>query len=229
MPRLPEPGGSERRRLLGWLVVIVLGAAGGVAAVATAGGPPTGTGRPVAGTPGTDGAPDTGDSEPPVSATVVPASDPKTITIPAIGVRAPVSQVGLAADGSVDTPPLDQPALTAWYRNGPTPGEIGPAVILGHVDTRTGPAVFFRLRDLHAGDQVEVTREDGSTVTFVVDAVASVPKSAFPTERVYGDQPRPVLWLVTCGGEFDQTRRSYRNNIIVLATFASYREPSQSG
>jgi hypothetical protein len=154
---------------------------------------------------------------------VLPASDPTTLTIPVIGVHAQVGQVGLAGDGTVETPPLDQPAMTAWYREGPTPGEAGSAVVVGHVDSRTGPAVFYRLRELKPGDRIEMTREDGSTVIFAVDSIENVPKSKFPTERVYGDQPGVVLRLITCGGEFDRGRGSYRDNVIVSALLVSYR------
>jgi hypothetical protein len=221
-----EPIQPGRRRLLGWLLVAVLGGGGGAAVVATADPSPPPDRPGTATQPGAGGSPDVGSSAPPVSGFVVWASEPTALTVPAIGVRAPVARVGLAADGTIETPPLDQPALTAWYRDGPTPGEPGGAVILGHVDSRAGPAVFHRLRDLRPGDQIEVTRQDASTVVFVVDTVESVPKSAFPTERVYGDRAQPVLWLITCGGEFDRTRRSYRNNVIVSASFVDFREPS---
>jgi hypothetical protein len=153
----------------------------------------------------------------------LPASDPTTLTIPAIGVRATVGQVGVAGDGTIETPPLDQPALTAWYRDGPTPGEAGSAVVVGHVDSRTGPAVFHRLRELKAGDRIEVARKDGSTAVFVVDSVERVPKANFPTERMYGDQQGSVLRLITCGGEFDRDRGSYRDNVIVSASLVSAR------
>lgn len=232
MPLFSElaAAGRGRHRLLGWLIVAVLAGAVAPIVVVSAGGPPPrdadrlGTGARPDTPPDASGPPSAGGSDPLAPAMIVPASDPTALTIPAIGVRAPVGRVGLAADGTIETPPLDRPALTGWYRHGPTPGEAGSAVILGHVDNRSGPAVFHRLRHLRSGDPVEVTRGDGSTVVFVVDSVRSVPKSAFPTERVYGDRSRPVLWLITCGGEFDRAQRSYRNNIIVSASFRSYRQ-----
>jgi sortase (surface protein transpeptidase) len=128
-----------------------------------------------------------------------------------------VTRVGLNPDGTVEVPPLDRADETGWYANGPTPGELGPAVVLGHVDSRTGPAVFFRLRELRAGDTVDIARRDGSTATFRVTAVERVPKSDFPAERVYGDLDHAGLRLITCGGSFDPSRASYIDNVIVYA------------
>ena len=118
-------------------------------------------------------------------------------------------------------PPLesDEPG---WYDGSPTPGEIGPAVILGHVDSaRSGPAVFYDLAALLPGDTIGVTRADGTTVTFRVDEVARYPKRAFPTEAVYGDLDHAGLRLITCGGDFDRSAGSYEDNIVVYASAAS--------
>jgi sortase (surface protein transpeptidase) len=225
MPRMAERV-KRRRPVVSAIVVVLVAAVGTAGGVRAAGRPSGATDRPrtaVASQAPTWSPAGTGEqaggrgTEP-----VVPASDPTTLTIPAIGVRAPVGQVALAGDGTIETPPLDQPALTAWYREGPTPGEPGSAVVLGHVDSRTGPVVFFRLRELKPGDRIEVIRKDGSTVVFAVDSVGSVPKSKFPTEQVYGDQQGAVLRLITCGGDFDSGRGSYRDNVIASATLVSY-------
>ena len=107
---------------------------------------------------------------------------------------------------------------TGWWRGGPEPGEPGPAVILGHVDSRVGPAVFYRLRELAPGDEIHIDREDGTTVTYVVEASQRHGKDVFPTDAVYGATEKPTLRLVTCGGEFDYDVRSYEDNFIVFAT-----------
>lgn len=107
--------------------------------------------------------------------------------------------------------------VVGWYTGAPPPGEPGPAVLAGHVDSRSGPAVFFRLRDLTPGDPIEIERGDGTRVTFVVTRTERHPKDAFPTEEVYGGSDVPVLRLITCGGEFDARSRHYRDNVIVFA------------
>ncbi len=155
----------------------------------------------------------------PVAAPTVRAVDavrPLSVSIPAIGVRSPL--VPLRLDGR--TGELQAPAdfgQAGWYVDGPAPGDPGPAVIAGHVDSRSGPAVFFRLRELHPGDVVQVARSDGSTARFAVTAVERYPKDAFPTQRVHGPTPDRALRLITCGGSFDYARRSYRDNVVVYA------------
>lgn len=147
----------------------------------------------------------------------LPPAEPERIAIPEIGVSAPVRRVGLNPDNTVEVPSLERADETGWYEYGPTPGEIGPAVILGHVDSRAGPAVFAGLGRLRPGDQITVTRADGRVAVFRTTAVDEVPKAEFPTERVYGDTQHAGLRLVTCGGPFDQERNSYRNNVVVYA------------
>jgi hypothetical protein len=145
-------------------------------------------------------------------------SVPMMLRIPGIGVDAPVMKVGLAADGSVQVPPLGAHNLTGWYQGGPAPGQRGPAVILGHVDSKTGISVFYRLRDLRAGDLVYVTLADGKVARFVVDGLQKVAKDAFPTASVYGRAAGyPSLRLITCGGPFDAATGHYVDNIIVYA------------
>jgi LPXTG-site transpeptidase (sortase) family protein len=144
-------------------------------------------------------------------------SVPETVRIPAIGVDAPVMKVGLLSDGTVQTPPLDEHNITGWYRYGPTPGERGRSVILGHVDSDTGTSVFYDLKDLHAGAKVYVTLADKKVATFAVDGVQKVSKDAFPTASVYGRSSTPSLRLITCGGAFDEATGHYLYNIIVYA------------
>lgn len=139
---------------------------------------------------------------------------PERLRIASIGVDTPLEDLTLNADGTLHPPTDFQHA--GWYAQGTSPGDVGPAVIAGHVDTKTGPAVFFRLRDLKQGDIVEVTRA-GRPVKFKVLAVRKYPKAQFPTEEVYGPTPNAQLRLITCGGTFDRSRRSYVDNIVVYA------------
>jgi hypothetical protein len=149
-------------------------------------------------------------------------SEPVRVTISKIGVAAEVIPLGTDKDGSLEVPPLEKAYLAGWYRLGPTPGEIGNAVIVGHVSShKTGPAVFFSLGDLRPGDTIAVTRKDKTVVQFTVDQVESYPKTTFPSTLVYGPTDKPGLRLVTCGGQFDQRTRSYLNNIVVFATLTS--------
>jgi sortase (surface protein transpeptidase) len=141
------------------------------------------------------------------------------LDLPAIGVHTALMPLGLNPDGTVEVPPLGRDAPAGWYRYLATPGEPGPAVLLGHVDSaREGPAVFFRLGALRPGDPVSVRRVDGSTAVFTVDRVAAYPKSDFPSRAVYGAVDHPALRLVTCGGTFDRARGSYRGSVVVFAT-----------
>jgi LPXTG-site transpeptidase (sortase) family protein len=144
-------------------------------------------------------------------------SVPVSVRIPGIDVNAPVMELGKNADGTVQVPPLDAHNLTGWYRYGPAPGQRGPAVILGHVDSLTGISVFYYLKDLHAGDRVYVTLADGKIATFAVDGVQKVAKDAFPTASIYGQAGYPSLRLITCGGPFDKATGHYVDNIIVYA------------
>jgi LPXTG-site transpeptidase (sortase) family protein len=139
---------------------------------------------------------------------------PARVRIPAIGVDAPLAALHLDSSGALQAPTDFQ--VPGWYADGTVPGEAGPAVIAGHVDSRSGPAVFFRLGELRAGDRVEVQR-GGQWIVFEVFSTTRVPKDAFPTEQVYGPTPDPQLRLITCGGPFDAAAGSYRDNVIVYA------------
>jgi LPXTG-site transpeptidase (sortase) family protein len=145
---------------------------------------------------------------------------PTGVRIPAIGVDATalVPLKIMPANGELEAPVKFED--TGWYAAGPVPGEPGPAVIAAHVDSRDGPAVFFRLKELRAGDAVLVPRSDGSTVRFTVTSVERYPKDAFPTQKVHGPTPDRELRLITCGGAFDHAKRSYRDNIVVYAVRA---------
>ncbi|MGC4778737.1 class F sortase [Micromonospora sp. C41] len=152
----------------------------------------------------------------------LPRSAPTTISIPRIGVRAEIMSLGTNPDGTVQVPPLDQAMKAGWYSPGASPGEAGNAVIVGHVDSaQLGPAVFFNLGALVAGDTIVVTRQDGRSATFTVREVGSYPKTAFPAAQVYGPSAVPALRVVTCGGVFDRTAGSYLNNIVVYAPMTS--------
>jgi LPXTG-site transpeptidase (sortase) family protein len=145
-------------------------------------------------------------------------SVPVSIRIPVIDVSAPVEKVGQNADGTVQVPPLDNHNLTGWYHYGPTPGQLGSSVILGHVDSYAGISVFYYLKDLRPGDKIYVTLADGTVAIFAVDGVQKVAKTDFPTASVYqAHLDYPSLRLVTCGGYFDQAAGHYLDNIIVYA------------
>lgn len=140
---------------------------------------------------------------------------PVRLRIPAAGVDARLEELGRAADKSIELP--SKPELAGWFDGGPRPGQPGPAVIIGHVDWESGPAVFLRLAELQPGAEVLVDRADGSTATFRVTRRQQVAKVAFPTDEVYAPDLAPSLRLITCGGSFDRGTGSYRDNVIVYA------------
>jgi hypothetical protein len=148
----------------------------------------------------------------------LPRSVPIMLDVPAIGVHSALLQLGLNRDNTVEVPPLDRDSKAGWYRYSPTPGEKGPAVILGHVDSaRYGPGVFYRLGQLKSGDIIQVTRTDSTVALFHVERVAEYRKSAFPTAQVYGNVDYPALRLITCGGDFDAATGNYSDNVVVYA------------
>ena len=153
---------------------------------------------------------------------VLPRSRPVALEIPKIDVDTAVGEVGLNRDGTIQVPPLfAKPSEAAWYRYSPTPGQVGPSVIVGHVDNIYGPAVFFRLGSLAPGNHIKVTLADGTVATFVVDGVRRYPKASFPTAAVYGPTDYPALRLITCGGPFDYSTRHYLDSTVVFASLAS--------
>ncbi|WP_157555541.1 class F sortase [Herbidospora yilanensis] len=152
------------------------------------------------------------------------SSRPLKISIPAVGVnRAKIGTVGVTKKGEIATPSLAKPKETAWYRFGPAPGDQGPAVILGHVNTRSGAAVFSRLRDIKRGNKISILRADGKLAVFTVDGVEQVSKKAFPTKRVYGNTITSSLRLITCGGAYNSKTHHYTDNIVVYATLTEVR------
>ncbi|HWG01240.1 MAG TPA: class F sortase [Trebonia sp.] len=197
----PQPLGSD-----------IMGAAAPGSAAAPAPAPGSSASNAAAAGPA-----DPGPAVPPTASTA-----PAKVTIPAIGVNASVIPLGENPDGTVKVPSLATPRLTSWFDDGPAPGQDGPAAIYGHVATAaTGPAVFYRLRNLVPGDAVDVTRASHSVAVFRVYQVSEYSKGNFPTLAVYGDTPGPELRLITCGGAFDRAKGSYAANVVVYARLTS--------
>jgi hypothetical protein len=155
---------------------------------------------------------------PPRDFPVLEPSPPIRIRIPSIDVRAPVYGTGLASDGTIAVPALERHNEAAWYEAGPTPGQFGPAIIVGHADTRTGPSIFHDLDHLRAGATVEIVRRDRRVAVFKVNSVERFNKSRLPVERVYGDYSRPSLRLITCGGKWLGSGIGYSDNLVVFAS-----------
>ena len=143
------------------------------------------------------------------------AAPPQRVKIPSIGVDSSLIGLRQQRDGALEVP--QDFAQAGWYRQGTKPGDTGPAVLVGHVDSHEGPAVFFRLRELKRDDRITVVRTDGSKVSFAVYASERVAKNDFPTSRVYGDTRGPELRVLTCGGRFDPVTKHYEDNIVVYA------------
>lgn len=153
---------------------------------------------------------------------VLAKSVPVRLDIPAIGVDTPLMKLGLNADRTVQVPPIERDSPAGWYQLSPTPGELGPSVILGHVTVgQFGNGVFLRLAQLHTGDRVDVSRADGSVAEFSVDKVAQYPKSTFPTQEVYGNIDHAGLRLITCGGAKNLATDTYPDNVVVYASLVS--------
>ncbi|WP_309246034.1 class F sortase [Verrucosispora sioxanthis] len=151
----------------------------------------------------------------------LPRAVPVEVRIPAIDVRAPLVSVAADAAGALEVPPLDRPAVAGWYRLGVSPGETGNAVLVGHVDSPAGPAVFFNLGRLRPGDTIEIVRTDARLVRFAVLGVEAYPKDRFPTDLVYGPGDAAGLRLITCGGRFDGDSGEYVDNLVVFASRAA--------
>jgi hypothetical protein len=146
----------------------------------------------------------------------VPVARPVSLIIPAIGVKTQLSELGLTAGGALQVP--SSTTVAGWYTGSSRPGAIGPAIIEGHVDSLTGPGVFYRLSELQLGDRLYVRRADGTTVEFRVTSEQTYLKAYFPTADVYDPTPDPELRLITCGGTFDYASGHYLSNTIVYAT-----------
>jgi LPXTG-site transpeptidase (sortase) family protein len=158
------------------------------------------------------------DPVPPAPQPVPVVAAATTLDVPRLGIhRSKLVDLGLDAAGVVIPP--DSTAVAGWLTGSAVPGEVGPTVIAGHVDSYLGPGIFFRLDTLRTGDLVSVGRSDGVTVRFRVTDVITVPKTDFPTGQVYGPSPAPELRLITCGGEFDHQARRYLRNVVVSAAY----------
>ncbi|MEW2292812.1 class F sortase [Streptomyces sp. NPDC006743] len=170
-------------------------------------------GRPPSAAPATD---------PAAAGPSLPESVPDRVRIPLIQVDAPITPVGVDSDGWVAAPPPDDPNLAGWFNGAVTPGEKGTAVVVGHVDNKMGPAVFYGLGALKKGNHVEIHREDGKTAVFEVYGVEVFEKSDFPGDRVYGSKGTPELRLITCGGDYTK-QTGYQGNVVVFARLAEVR------
>jgi sortase (surface protein transpeptidase) len=148
------------------------------------------------------------------AATSAPAL-PLALSIPAIDVRTNIIRLGQHQDGTVEVP--ENPAEVGWFHLGPPPGAPGSSVILGHLDSVSGPAVFYRLTELRPGDRIAVRLDDGTTARFRVHSIETYANADFPAQKVYGKQGRSQLNLVTCGGVYDSSRGGYQSNVVVNA------------
>ena len=153
---------------------------------------------------------------PPPSAQPAPVPRPVSLTIPLIGVQTQLITLGLDTDGALQVP--SSTSVAGWYTGSPRPGAIGSAIIVGHIDSLTGPGVFYRLSELRRGDDVYIKRADGTMAEFSVTSVQTYLKDQFPTQTVYGPTPDAELRLITCGGAFDAATGHYLSNIVVYAT-----------
>ncbi|MFD3647541.1 class F sortase [Streptomyces cyaneofuscatus] len=155
----------------------------------------------------------------------VEGAAPRSVEVPSVGIDAPVVRRGLDQDGAIDPPPYDLPQTAGWYGKGTEPGAEGAALLVGHVDTETKPAVFYGLSAVRPGEKVKVTREDGSVAEFTVDDVQVVTRERFDAEKAYGPRVdgRAELRLITCGGKYDQKSRSYTANVVVSAYLTGVR------
>ena len=154
-----------------------------------------------------------------VSSSAAVVSPPVRVTIASIGVNSSLQSLGLLANGTLAPPSTWDEA--GWYDGGVIPGQVGPAVVIGHIDSTSGPAVFFKLSKLQPGANVTITLQDGVILTFQVDDTQSFPKDQFPTAYVYGPTPDPELRLITCTGDFDYKTHNYLSNLVVRAHLVS--------
>ncbi|RSM82357.1 class F sortase [Amycolatopsis sp. WAC 01375] len=146
---------------------------------------------------------------------------PTNVRIPKIGAESSLVTVAIGKDGKMSVPSAKTPMQAAWYRLSPVPGDVGPSILLGHVDGNKQPGIFYKLKDVNPGDEVLVDRSDGKSLKFVVEKKDQVPKDQFPEEAVYGNTDKPQLRLITCGGVFDKEEHSYKDNVIVYANLVA--------
>jgi hypothetical protein len=222
---------ARRARLFGVAgVVLVIAAVTalviGLRAQQHAPQPPASAASQVDVTPQAPTAPDSGSAgaarSPATRGPLLARSVPVRLDVPAIGVHTSLQRIGLTAAHTIQTPPLGRDSHAYWLTVSPTPGELGPATIIGHVDSAAyGPGVFFRLGALRQRDTISVTRADGHVAIFAVERVVEYPKAKFPTQAVYGNLDHAGLRLITCGGIFDASQHSYESNIVVFAALVS--------
>ena len=224
-----QPGRRNRRLYVGGLALLLVLAGIVVLVVGIRGqnhapqpSPAAATTQASASVPAAAGTAGSSSASPAPRGPLLPKSSPTRLEIPAIGVTSSLLQLGLNPDQTVQVPPLGKDSKAGWYTGSPTPGELGPSLLLGHVDSAEyGAGVFYKLGALHQGDTVNVTRTDSTVAVFKIDRVASFPKDHFPTLEVYGNTDSAQLRLITCGGKFDFSARSYEDNIVVFASLAS--------
>ncbi len=149
--------------------------------------------------------------------------DPITLKIPSIGLTAPLVKTGLESDGSLHVP--SSPDQTGWYKYGPIPGEIGPAVITGHLDSKDGPGILWNLNKVKIGDLVQVLRDDESTAEFIVDKLETYPQDNFATQKVYGPIPNAGLRIITCSGTYSRQAQHYSDDLVVYASLKDILSP----
>ncbi|GAA1533622.1 class F sortase [Streptomyces albidochromogenes] len=155
---------------------------------------------------------------PPAHAPVEGAA-PRHVTVPSIGITAPVVPRGLDASGAVDPPPYHQPSKVGWYEDGTKPGARGVALLVGHVDTESKPAVFYGLSAARPGEKVRLARAGGESLEFTIDDIQVFTRERFDPRKVYGprESDRAELRLITCGGTYDKKARTYTANVVVSA------------
>jgi hypothetical protein len=213
-PPPPSPAPSLRARLAGIAGALLIGA--GTAALGVALAAQVHAPQPALSAAGLTGGSARGPS--------LPRSLPVSVKIPAIGVDSKLLQLGLNSDGTIRVPSIETSSgEAAWYKYSATPGQIGSSVIEGHVDSKQGPAVFFRLGALRPGDTIDVTLADGITAIFRVTGVREYTKSRFPAEAIYGTTDFAALRLITCGGAFDYATGHYLSSTVVFASLTSSR------
>ncbi|WP_405617597.1 class F sortase [Streptomyces sp. NBC_01511] len=171
------------------------------------------------------------EQRPPAARDPLEPADPRRVDVPSVGIRAPVVSRGLDITGAVEPPPYEEPGTVGWYGSGARPGATGTALFVGHVDTRTEPAVFYGLSAARPGEKVRVTRSDGSVAEFTIDDVRVYPRERFDARKVYGphEPDRAELRLITCGGTFDPKSRTYTANVVVSAYLTDVKEARHDG
>ena len=220
-PKHLRPG---RRRTLVWaaLAVVLVVAAGFALALTRDRSEQSGASTQPAGSSGSTSSGGASIQTPvPAPRNGVRAAPPAHVAVPRLGISSSLQRLHLLKNGELQAPSAWMEA--GWYADGIRPGNVGPAVIAGHVDSTLGPAIFYRLREMRVGDKILITEVGGKVLTFVVSEVRSYAKDRFPTDTVYGPTAVPELRLVTCTGDFDYVHHNYLDNLVVFAVLAGRR------